>query len=204
MRCIAQRRVPLTVSFTVVSRRQAHTADFPPSCRNRAVQYRDLAMISLDFDFNILTRDLSHYLENQVKVGLFGSGVGLSLVLGFSAAYTCYYLISVAKVRTSNSLDFVCPVIMHVRLQRKCALHDGLPGRRFCWCRIRLFCIFPPASGSADMCDCSPASQMNVMLGISADILALNQSVPQENCSYVNIDMDKTRPTLLYNGSKSR
>lgn len=55
-------------------------------------------MISLDFNFNILTRDLSHYLENQVKVGLFGSGVGLSLVLGFSAAYTCYYLISVAKV----------------------------------------------------------------------------------------------------------
>lgn len=56
-------------------------------------------MISLDLNFNILTRDLSHYLENQVKVGLFGSGVGLSLVLGFSAAYTCYYLISVAKVR---------------------------------------------------------------------------------------------------------
>uniref|UniRef100_G3PZ32 Phospholipase ABHD3 n=1 Tax=Gasterosteus aculeatus aculeatus TaxID=481459 RepID=G3PZ32_GASAC len=54
-------------------------------------------MISLDFNFNIWTRDLSHYLENQVKVGLFGSGVGLSLVLGFSAAYTCYYLLSVAK-----------------------------------------------------------------------------------------------------------
>ncbi|MEQ2157637.1 Phospholipase abhd3 [Goodea atripinnis] len=54
-------------------------------------------MISLDLNFNILTRDLSHYLENQVKVGLFGSGVGLSLMLGFSAAYTCYYLISVAK-----------------------------------------------------------------------------------------------------------
>uniref|UniRef100_A0A3Q3X0I3 Phospholipase ABHD3 n=1 Tax=Mola mola TaxID=94237 RepID=A0A3Q3X0I3_MOLML len=54
-------------------------------------------MISLDFNFNILTRDLSHYLENQVKVGLLGSGVGLYLVLGFSAAYTCYYLISVAK-----------------------------------------------------------------------------------------------------------
>uniref|UniRef100_A0A3P9HE99 Phospholipase ABHD3 n=1 Tax=Oryzias latipes TaxID=8090 RepID=A0A3P9HE99_ORYLA len=54
-------------------------------------------MISLDLNFNILTRDLSHYLENQVKVGLFGSGVGLSLVLGFSAAYTCYYLISVAR-----------------------------------------------------------------------------------------------------------
>lgn len=124
MRCSAQRRVPLTVSFTVVSRRQAHIADFPPSCRNRAVQYRDLAMISLDFDFNILTRDLSHYVENQVKVGLFGSGVGLSLVLGFSAAYTCYYLISVAKVRTSNSLK---SVTMHVRLQRKCARWSGRP-----------------------------------------------------------------------------
>uniref|UniRef100_A0A8C8HV94 Phospholipase ABHD3 n=1 Tax=Oncorhynchus tshawytscha TaxID=74940 RepID=A0A8C8HV94_ONCTS len=53
-------------------------------------------MISLDFNFNVLTRDLSLYLENQVKVGLFGSGV-LSLVLGFSAAYAYYYLISVAK-----------------------------------------------------------------------------------------------------------
>lgn len=59
---------------------------------------RDLAMISLELNFNVLTRDLSHYLENQVKVGLFGSGVGLSLVLGFSAAYACYYLISIAKV----------------------------------------------------------------------------------------------------------
>ncbi|CAL8345123.1 unnamed protein product [Merluccius merluccius] len=54
-------------------------------------------MISLDINLNVLTRDLSLYLENQVKVGLFGSGVGLSLVLGFSAAYTCYYLVSVAK-----------------------------------------------------------------------------------------------------------
>lgn len=116
IQCISQHRVPLTVSFTVSSCRQAHTADFPPSCWNRAVQNRDLAMISLDFDFNILTRDLSHYLENQVKVGLFGSGVGLSLVLGFSAAYTCYYLILVAKVRTSNRLKFVCPVIMQSRL----------------------------------------------------------------------------------------
>ncbi|XP_021444822.1 phospholipase ABHD3 isoform X2 [Oncorhynchus mykiss] len=53
-------------------------------------------MISLDFNLNVLTRDLSLYLENQVKVGLFGSGV-LSLVLGFSAAYVYYYLISVAK-----------------------------------------------------------------------------------------------------------
>ena len=55
-------------------------------------------MISLEFNLNVLTRDLSLYLENQVKVGLFGSGFGLSLVLGFSAAYACYYLISVAKV----------------------------------------------------------------------------------------------------------
>ncbi|XP_063307559.1 phospholipase ABHD3 isoform X2 [Pelobates fuscus] len=44
-----------------------------------------------------LTRDLSLYLENQVRVGLFGSGVGLSLVLGFGAAYACYYLSVIAK-----------------------------------------------------------------------------------------------------------
>ncbi|XP_018613203.1 phospholipase ABHD3 [Scleropages formosus] len=54
-------------------------------------------MIALDLDFHVLTRDLSVYLENHVRVGLFGSGVGLSLVLGFSAAYACYYLIAVAK-----------------------------------------------------------------------------------------------------------
>ncbi|MGH0137539.1 UNVERIFIED_CONTAM: hypothetical protein FKN15_064100 [Acipenser sinensis] len=55
------------------------------------------AMIALDFNLNVLTRDLSLYLEQQVKVGFFGSGVGLSLILGFSAAYTCYYLSSVVK-----------------------------------------------------------------------------------------------------------
>ncbi|KAK2901394.1 hypothetical protein Q8A67_009509 [Cirrhinus molitorella] len=54
-------------------------------------------MISLELNFNLFTSDLSHYFKNQVKVGLFGSGVGLSVVLGFSAAYACYYLISVAK-----------------------------------------------------------------------------------------------------------
>ncbi|NP_001004569.1 phospholipase ABHD3 [Danio rerio] len=54
-------------------------------------------MISLELNFNLFTSDLSLYLKNQVKVGLFGSGVGLSVVLGFSAAYACYYLISVAK-----------------------------------------------------------------------------------------------------------
>lgn len=81
-------------------------------------------MISLDFNFNILTRDLSHYVENQVKVGLFGSGVGLSLVLGFSAAYTCYYLISVAKVRTvtvwsmaTTSFTLVLPHNLYVQLK---------------------------------------------------------------------------------------
>ncbi|XP_073710830.1 phospholipase ABHD3 [Misgurnus anguillicaudatus] len=54
-------------------------------------------MISLDLNLNLFTGDLSLYLKNQVKVGLFGSGVGLSVVLGFSAAYACYYLMSVAK-----------------------------------------------------------------------------------------------------------
>lgn len=158
MQCITPHRVPLTISFTVSSRRQAHTADFPPSCRNRAVLNRDLAMISLDFDFNILTRDLSHYLENQVKVGLFGSGVGLSLVLGFSAAYTCYYLILVAKVRASNRMKSVMQCSNASQPKGKRALHEPPPARRFCWCRIRLFCIFPPASGSAGMCDGSPDS----------------------------------------------
>lgn len=156
-------------------------------------------MISLDFDFNILTRDLSHYLENQVKVGLFGSGVGLSLVLGFSAAYTCYYLILVAKVRT-----FVCPVIMQVRLWGKRALSEGPPGRRVADAGFDYSASFPPASGCTGMCDGSSDSQMNVMLGISAVIPALNQPVPQENHNYVNIVTDKTGPTLLYNGSKSR
>lgn len=89
--------IPLTVSFIVGS--QADSGfNRAGRCPRLTRDNRDLAMISLDFNFNILTRDLSHYLENQVKVGLFGSGVGLSLVLGFSAAYTCYYLISVAKV----------------------------------------------------------------------------------------------------------
>lgn len=49
-------------------------------------------------DWQVLTRELSLYLENQVRVGFFGSGVGLSLVLGFGVAYACYYLNSIAKV----------------------------------------------------------------------------------------------------------
>ncbi|XP_030068683.1 phospholipase ABHD3 [Microcaecilia unicolor] len=48
-------------------------------------------------NLQVLTRELSIYLESQVRVGLFGSGVGLSLVLGVSAAYLCYYLSSIAK-----------------------------------------------------------------------------------------------------------
>lgn len=111
MQYISHVRIPLTVSFTVGS--QADTADFQPSCPHSTGENRDLAMISLDLNFNILTRDLSHYLENQVKVGLFGSGVGLSLVLGFSAAYTCYYLISVAKVRTVNAWSIAITVYLN-------------------------------------------------------------------------------------------
>lgn len=49
-------------------------------------------------DLRMLSRELSLYLEHQVRVGFFGSGVGLSLILGFSVAYACYYLSSIAKV----------------------------------------------------------------------------------------------------------
>ncbi|KAK1797413.1 hypothetical protein P4O66_008782 [Electrophorus voltai] len=59
-------------------------------------------MISPDLNLHVLTRDLSVYLESQVRVGLLGSGVGLSLVLGFSAAYACYYWTSVAKVGSAG------------------------------------------------------------------------------------------------------
>lgn len=55
-------------------------------------------MQHLAMDLRMLSRDLSHYLEHQVRVGFFGSGVGLSLILGFSIAYACYYLSSIAKV----------------------------------------------------------------------------------------------------------
>nr|XP_048696402.1 phospholipase ABHD3 isoform X2 [Caretta caretta] len=55
------------------------------------------AMRLLETDLQVLTRELSLYLEIQVPAGLFGSGVGLSLVLGFTAAFACYYLNSIAK-----------------------------------------------------------------------------------------------------------
>ncbi|KAG6933650.1 abhydrolase domain containing 3, partial [Chelydra serpentina] len=77
------------------------------------------AMRLLETDLQVLTRELSLYLEIQVPVGLFGSGVGLSLVLGFSAAFACYYLSSIAKkpqlVTSSESFSrFIqehCPVV---------------------------------------------------------------------------------------------
>ncbi|XP_037748688.1 phospholipase ABHD3 isoform X3 [Chelonia mydas] len=73
----------------------------------------------LETDLQVLTRELSLYLEIQVPVGLFGSGVGLSLVLGFTAAFACYYLNSIAKkpqlVTGSESfsrfLQEHCPVV---------------------------------------------------------------------------------------------
>uniref|UniRef100_A0A8C4RV89 Phospholipase ABHD3 n=1 Tax=Erpetoichthys calabaricus TaxID=27687 RepID=A0A8C4RV89_ERPCA len=76
-------------------------------------------MVTLEMNLNILTRDLSLYLENQVKVGILGSGVGLSLVLGFSAAYAFYYLSVVAKKpqlitggeKLCNFLKAHCPVV---------------------------------------------------------------------------------------------
>lgn len=55
-------------------------------------------MQRLAMDLRVLSRELSLYLEHQVQVGFFGSGVGLSLILGFSVAYACYYLSSIAKV----------------------------------------------------------------------------------------------------------
>lgn len=56
------------------------------------------AMQRLAMDLRVLSRELSLYLEHQVRVGFFGSGVGISLILGFSVAYACYYLSSIAKV----------------------------------------------------------------------------------------------------------
>lgn len=55
-------------------------------------------MQRLAMDLRMLSRELSLYLEHQVRIGFFGSGVGLSLILGFSFAYACYYMSSIAKV----------------------------------------------------------------------------------------------------------
>lgn len=68
-------------------------ASWPPLQLRRARAMQRLAM-----DLRVLSRELALYLEHQVRVGFFGSGVGLSLILGFSVAYACYYLSSIAKV----------------------------------------------------------------------------------------------------------
>ncbi|XP_029446970.1 phospholipase ABHD3 isoform X2 [Rhinatrema bivittatum] len=73
-------------------------------------------------NLQVLTRELSVYLENQVRVGLFGSGVGLSLVLGVSAAYAWYYLSCIAKrpqlVAASEAfrsfLEQYCPAVTDI------------------------------------------------------------------------------------------
>nr|XP_019841980.1 PREDICTED: phospholipase ABHD3 [Bos indicus] len=76
-------------------------------------------MQRLAMDLRMLSRELSHYLEHQVRVGFFGSGVGFSLILGFSVAYACYYLSSIAKKPQlvtggesfSRFLQDHCPVV---------------------------------------------------------------------------------------------
>ncbi|XP_077916647.1 phospholipase ABHD3 isoform X1 [Halichoerus grypus] len=76
-------------------------------------------MQGLAMDLRMLSRELSLYLEHQVRVGFFGSGVGLSLILGFSVAYACYYLSSIAKKPQlvtgaesfSRFLENHCPVV---------------------------------------------------------------------------------------------
>lgn len=76
-------------------------------------------MQRLAMDLRVLSRELALYLEHQVRVGFFGSGVGLSLILGFSVAYACYYLSSIAKKPQlviggesfSRFLQDHCPVV---------------------------------------------------------------------------------------------
>ncbi|XP_047293269.1 phospholipase ABHD3 isoform X3 [Homo sapiens] len=76
-------------------------------------------MQRLAMDLRMLSRELSLYLEHQVRVGFFGSGVGLSLILGFSVAYAFYYLSSIAKKPQlvtggesfSRFLQDHCPVV---------------------------------------------------------------------------------------------
>lgn len=158
--------------------------NWPPSSQCR-VDNRGLAMISPDFNFNILTRDLSHYLENQVKVGLFGSGVGLSLVLGFSAAYTCYYLLSVAKVSRNQHW-----IRLPISSQDANFTKDGtssvslsallLNRQSSCWWRFRLSCIFPGGEPvRVHMCSWTRLSLPYIcnVLGKLYPILLLNHNV---------------------------
>ncbi|XP_059806675.1 phospholipase ABHD3 isoform X2 [Hypanus sabinus] len=76
-------------------------------------------MIEVTWNGNSLTRDLTVYLENQVKINLSSSGLGLSLFLGIGAVYVCYYLSTVAKkpqlitgsATLSEFLRRYCPVV---------------------------------------------------------------------------------------------
>lgn len=81
-------------------RRRARFRSVPASWPPAAAPARrgPRAMQRLAMDLRMLSRELSLYLEHQVRIGFFGSGVGLSLILGFSFAYACYYMSSIAKV----------------------------------------------------------------------------------------------------------
>lgn len=69
-----------------------------PDSRRRSCAARSPVGQRVAMNLQMLSRELFLYLEHQVRVGFFGSGVGLSLILGFSVAYACYYLSSIAKV----------------------------------------------------------------------------------------------------------
>ncbi|XP_078543559.1 phospholipase ABHD3 [Lissotriton helveticus] len=77
-------------------------------------------MMVMGMNLQVLGRELSLYLEQQVRSGIFGSGVGLSLVLGFGAAYAYYYLSNIAKKPQlvaggetfSQFLKMHCPVVL--------------------------------------------------------------------------------------------
>lgn len=87
-------------------------------------------------DLRMLSRELSLYLEHQVRVGFFGSGVGLSLILGFSVAYACYYLSSIAKVSQG---------LARARGRRAAGGFAGSDSSRPSWnCRRRRGWLGPP------------------------------------------------------------
>lgn len=100
---------------------------------------RTRAMQSLAMDLRVLSRELALYLEHQVRVGFFGSGMGLSLILGFSVAYACYYLSSIAKVSRGRG--------------RRSVVGSGAPrarGDTSCLLRSRVLPPGLPASPSPD------------------------------------------------------
>lgn len=100
-------------------------------------------MQSLAMDLRVLSRELALYLEHQVRVGFFGSGMGLSLILGFSVAYACYYLSSIAKVSRGRGR----------RRRRRSVAGTGAPrarGDTSCLLRSRVLPPGLPASPSPD------------------------------------------------------